>query len=147
MSMQPHTEVKRPLKRLRRQRGMTLVEIMVVLVILGLIATAVVVAVVPKLAEARHDRAVLDISNIQQALDLYKIKKGTYPDTASGLKVLVDTQNLPTMPKDPWGNDYTYMNEGGKPNIISYGADGQPGGEGENADISSKDLVPGAQKK
>ena len=130
----------------RRQRGMTLVEIMVVLVILGLIATAVVVAVVPKLAEARKDRAALDIQNIQQALDLYKIKKGTYPDTASGFQALIDTQNLKERPKDPWGNDYVYMNEGGKPVIVSYGADGAPGGDGENTDISSKDLGAGQKK-
>lgn len=119
-------------------RGMTLIEIMVVITILGLIAAAVSIAVIPKLEEARRDRAVLDIKNIEGALKLYYAKKGTYPDTSNGLKALVDTQNLETLPMDPWNHEYIYMNEGGKPTIISYGADGQPGGEGQDADISNQ---------
>lgn len=121
----------------RRNRGMTLIEIMVVITILGLIAAAVGVAVMPQLAKARQDRAALDIKNIQQALDLYKTRKGKYPDTGSGLRALVQEQALKEAPKDPWGNDYVYMNEGGKPVITSYGADGQSGGADEDADISS----------
>jgi general secretion pathway protein G len=121
----------------RRNRGMTLIEIMVVITILGLIAAAVGVAVMPQLAKARQDRARLDIKNIQQALDLYKTRKGKYPDTASGLRALVQEQALKEPPKDPWGNDYIYMNEGGKPVIISYGADGQSGGADEDEDVSS----------
>lgn len=123
----------------RKQRGITLVEIMVVITILGLIAAAVGVAVIPRLNEAKQNTARLDISNIQAALKLYYAKKGNYPDTATGLKGLVDQQMLEKMPQDPWGHDYTYLNEGGKPVIISYGADGAPGGEGADADISSKD--------
>ncbi|NBD08589.1 type II secretion system major pseudopilin GspG [Corallococcus silvisoli] len=123
----------------RRNRGMTLIEIMVVITILGLIAAAVGVAVIPKLEEAKQDTARLDIRNIQSAMKLYYTKKGSYPDTATGLKALVDTQNLERMPMDPWGREYVYMNEGGKPVITSYGADGNPGGEGSDADISSKD--------
>jgi general secretion pathway protein G len=121
----------------RRNRGMTLIEIMVVITILGLIAAAVGVAVMPQLAKARQDRASLDIKNIQQALDLYKTRKGKYPDTGTGLRALVEAQALKDMPKDPWGNDYVYLNEGGKPVITSYGADGQNGGGDEDADISS----------
>ncbi|RKH59891.1 type II secretion system major pseudopilin GspG [Corallococcus llansteffanensis] len=123
----------------RRNRGMTLIEIMVVITILGLIAAAVGVAVIPKLEEAKQDTARLDIRNIQSAMKLYYTKKGSYPDTATGLKALVDTQNLERMPTDPWGREYVYMNEGGKPVITSYGADGNAGGEGSDADISSKD--------
>ncbi|GMT96454.1 type II secretion system major pseudopilin GspG [Corallococcus caeni] len=123
----------------RKNRGMTLIEIMVVITILGLIAAAVGVAVIPKLEEAKQDTAKLDIRNIQSAMKLYYTKKGSYPDTATGLKALVDTQNLERMPLDPWGREYVYMNEGGKPVITSYGADGNPGGEGSDADISSKD--------
>ncbi|RKH16644.1 type II secretion system protein GspG [Corallococcus praedator] len=126
----------------RRNRGMTLIEIMVVITILGLIAAAVGVAVIPKLEEAKQDTARLDIRNIQSAMKLYYTKKGSYPDTATGLKALVDTQNLERMPTDPWGKEYVYMNEGGKPVITSYGADGNPGGEGSDADISSKDTGP-----
>jgi len=121
----------------RRNRGMTLIEIMVVITILGLIAAAVGVAVMPQLAKARQDRASLDIKAIQQALDLYKTRKGKYPDTGSGLRALVEAQSLKELPKDPWGNDYVYLNEGGKPVITSYGADGQNGGADEDADISS----------
>ena len=136
------------LKRARRRaRGMTLVEIMVVLVILGLIMGAVVVAVVPRLEEARHDRAMLDIQNIRAALKLYYAKKGQYPDTGSGLKALIDGQYLEKI-QDPWGNDYVYTSEGrGEPTIASYGRDGQPGGEGPDADISSKELNAKPQGK
>ena len=131
---------KKQQQRRRRNRGMTLIEIMVVITILGLIAAAVGVAVIPQLDAARVDRAKLDIQNIQGAFKLYYAKKGGYPDTATGLKALVDTNTLEEIPKDPWGNDYMYLNEGGKPVIISYGSDGTQGGEGNSADISSKDL-------
>ncbi|MBF5044907.1 type II secretion system protein GspG [Aggregicoccus sp. 17bor-14] len=131
----------------RRRRGMTLIEIMVVITILGLIAAAVGVAVIPKLDESRVERAKLDIHTIQGALKLYYAKKGNYPDTATGLKALVDTNNLETLPKDPWGNDFVYLNEGGKPVIISYGSDGTQGGEGSSADISSKDVGASASNK
>jgi general secretion pathway protein G len=123
----------------RRRRGMTLIEIMVVITILGLIMAAVGVAVIPKLDEAKQDTARLDIANIHGALKLYYTKKGKYPDTGTGLKALVDTQNLERIPMDPWGHEYVYMNEGGKPVIISYGADGTQGGEGPDSDITSKD--------
>ena len=130
----------------RRQRGMTLIEIMVVITILGLIMAAVGVAVIPKLDEAKQDTARLDIANVGQALKLYYTKKGKYPDTGTGLRALVDTNNLERIPTDPWGREYVYMNEGGKPVIISYGADGTAGGEGPDADISSKDNAASAQK-
>ncbi len=130
----------------RRNRGMTLIEIMVVITILGLIAAAVGVAVIPQLEQARRDRAALDIKNIQGAMKLYYTKKGKYPDTASGLQALVETQALESMPKDPWNNDYVYINEGGKPVIISYGADGTAGGEGSDADISSADAAAAANR-
>jgi general secretion pathway protein G len=139
-------KMKKQQKR-RRSRGMTLIEIMVVITILGLIAAAVGVAVIPQLNAARRDRAELDIKSIQNALKLYYTKKGNYPDTGTGLKGLVDMQALEQLPKDPWNNDYVYMNEGGKPVIISYGADGTTGGEGNDADISSKELSSGNAKK
>ena len=128
-------------KQQRRRRGMTLIEIMVVITILGLIMAAVGVAVIPKLDEAKQDTARLDIANIHNALKLYYTKKGKYPDTGTGLKALVDTQNLEKVPTDPWGNEYVYMNEGGKPVLMSYGADGTQGGEGPDADISSRDAA------
>ena len=107
---------------------MSLIEIMVVITILGLIMAAVGVAVIPKLDEARRDTARLDIANLHNALKLYYAKKGKFPDTSTGLRALVETQTLEQMPKDPWGNDYVYLNERGKPVITAYGADGSPGG-------------------
>jgi len=139
------TQPRRLARRRRNQAGMTLVEIMVVITILGLVMAAVGVSVIPRLNEARQDRARLDLKNIEGAMKLYYTKKGSYPDTGSGLKSLVDMQLLDQMPKDPWDREYVYMNEGGKPVIISYGADGAPGGEGPDSDISSKDA--GAAKK
>ncbi|MCP3141360.1 type II secretion system major pseudopilin GspG [Pyxidicoccus xibeiensis] len=140
------SQKNRSQRKQRRNRGMTLIEIMVVITILGLIAAAVGVAVIPQLEAARRDRASLDIKNIQGAMKLYYTKKGKYPDTASGLNALVEAQALEQMPKDPWNNDYVYINEGGKPVIISYGADGTAGGEGNDADISSADGAAAANR-
>src|SRR5690349_4362001 len=126
-------------RRDRRRRGMTLIEIMVVMVILGLIAGMVGIAVVGAADQARVDRTKTDIHNLQGALDLYKARHGRYPDTGSGLKVLVDENILNKMPKDAWDNDFQYLNEGGKAVVKSYGEDGSPGGDGTNEDISNQD--------
>jgi len=122
-----------------RRRGMTLIEIMVVMVILGLIAGMVGIAVVGAADRARVDRTKTDIANLQGALDLFKARHGKYPDTGSGLKALVDENILSKMPKDAWDNDYQYLMEGGKAVVKSYGADGQPGGDSTNADLSNLD--------
>ncbi|HUM09331.1 MAG TPA: type II secretion system major pseudopilin GspG [Myxococcaceae bacterium] len=137
--------MKRKLKGRRAPRGMTLIEIMVVLVILGLIASAVVIAVFPQLQKARIDRTNLDIGNIDSALKLYNARKGKFPDTTTGLKALVDMEILDKMPKDAWGNDYVYTLENGRPVIVSYGADGVPGGDGPNADISNRPQTTAAK--
>lgn len=128
----------------RRRRGMTLIEIIVVITILSLLMAAVGVAVIPQLEQAKVDRAKMDIGNIQNALKTYYAKKGNYPDTGVGLKALVDTQILERVPMDPWDTEYVYMKEGSTPVIISYGKDKAPGGTETDADISSKDL---GQKK
>jgi general secretion pathway protein G len=133
--------ITRQLTRRRRgNRGMTLIEIIVVITILSLLMAAVGVAVIPRLEEAKVDRAKLDISNILMALKTYYAKKGNYPDTGAGLKALVDSQILEKQPVDPWDHEYVYMLESGKPVVISYGKDGSPGGSESDADISSKDL-------
>lgn len=129
--------------RNRRRRGMTLIEIMVVMVILGLIAGMVGIAVVGAADRARVDRTKTDISSLQGALDLYKARHGRYPDTGTGLKALVDESILNKMPKDSWDNDFQYLMEGGKAVVKSYGADGQPGGDGNNADLSNQDAAGG----
>lgn len=126
-------------RRQRASRGMTLIEIIVVITILSLLMAAVGVAVIPQLDKAKQDTARMDIGNLQTALKTYYAKKGNYPDTGSGLRVLVESQILDRAPVDPWGHDYVYMNEGGKPVVISYGRDGSPGGSELDEDISSKD--------
>jgi general secretion pathway protein G len=133
--------VKKLMKRNRQRRGMTLIEIIVVIAILALLTAAVAVAVIPRLEEAKVDRAKLDIANIQNALKTYYVKKGGYPDTGAGLHALVDAQIVEKMPMDPWEHEYVYLNEGGKPVIISYGKDGTPGGAEYDTDLSSKDVA------
>lgn len=123
-------------KKRKGARGMTLVEIMVVITIIGLITAAVAVAVMPKLVEARQERARSDIKAIENAADLYKLKKGRYPTT---LDELVKTENLNEMPLDPWGNGYLFVLEGNKPLVKSKGGDGKEGGDGEDSDISNRD--------
>ncbi len=124
----------------RVQRGMTLIEIMVVVAILGMIAAVVAVGVVGRLAEAKRQAAVLDIKGFDDGLLLYKMKHGHFPTTSEGLAVLYSEGFLKgEVKQDPWGHDYVYVSPGQKHpdyyDIISYGADGQPGGEKEDADL------------
>lgn len=131
--------IGRGLARATSQRGMTLIEIMVVLVILGLIASAVGVNVMGSLADAKIKRTKTDLSSLENCLDLYKIDKGRYPSTEEGLQALVAAGKCKANLKDGWDRDYVYLNPGqvhaDSYDVKSYGADGQPGGEGENADI------------
>ena len=92
--------MKRKLKGRRAPRGMTLIEIMVLLLILGLIASAVVIAVFPQLQRARVDRTNLDIGNIDSGLKLYNARKGKFPDSAAGLRAAVDMESVDIMPID-----------------------------------------------
>ena len=136
--------------RARLQSGFTLIEIMVVVVILGLLAAIVVPKVMSRPDEARVVAAHADIAAIVQALKLYRLDNATYPSTEQGLAALVvrpgtDPQPLnwkpggylDRVPKDPWGKEYQYLNPGthGEIDVFSYGADQQPGGDGNNADI------------
>jgi len=124
---------------------MTLIEILVVMVILGLIATAVAVNVVGRASQARVDRAKTDVQRIaSDGIEAFKVMRGRFPTTEEGLKLLLDEKFLkPNAPdgklNDPWGKEYIYLYPGqAHPDgfdVKSYGADGQPGGEGENADI------------
>lgn len=126
-------------KRAQRRRGMTLIEIMVVVTIIGVMTAGVGIAVMNSLHSAKVSQARADFKTIENGLKLYQTKRGKLPDTATGLKALVDQGILDKQPQDPWGNDYVYMNEAGKAVITSYGADGGPGGEGNDRDISNKD--------
>ncbi|MHB8420295.1 MAG: type II secretion system major pseudopilin GspG [Myxococcales bacterium] len=136
------TDWKKQSGRGSAQRGMTLIEIMVVVAILGMIAGVVGVAVMGRFKEAKVETAQLDIKGFANGLNLYKLKHSHYPTTADGLAVLYSEGFLEgAQKKDPWQNDYVYICPGTKnPNsydIISYGADGKPGGDDEDADITN----------
>lgn len=136
----------------RGQQGFTLIEIMVVVVILGILAAMVVPKVLDRPDQARATAAKQDVSGLMQALKLYRLDHGTYPSMNQGLNVLVerpaDAKNsnwrsyLERLPNDPWGRPYHYLNPGanGEVDIFSLGADGQPDGDGVNADIGSWQL-------
>ena len=134
-------------QRANRRRGMTLLEIMVVVTIIGLIMGAVVVAVMPVLACARQKRVMMDFSSIRQALDLYKAKTGKYPQTGEGLGALVSSKLLDKAPQDSWGHEYVYVLEGSKYTITSYGADGSAGGDGDDADLNSSMVKAPCEEK
>jgi general secretion pathway protein G len=132
------------------QRGFTLIELLVVLVIIGVLAALIVPNVLDRTDDARVTAAHTDVNNLVQALKLYKLDNQRYPSTEQGLEALVQkptTEPIPSnwrpyldkLPKDPWGNKYQYLNPGvkGEIDVFSFGADGQPGGEGRNADIGS----------
>jgi general secretion pathway protein G len=130
-------------RRRRAPRGMTLIEIIVVITILSLLMAAVGVAVIPRLEEAKVDRAKMDVRQIKDMLQTYYMKKGKYPDTGSGLKSLLEAQITEKALIDPWDHEYIYVLESGKPNVISYGKDGAPGGSEYDADVSLKELEAG----
>jgi len=130
-------------RRRRAQRGMTLIEIMVVVIIIGLIGTAVAVNVFGNLAEAKVSTAKSDIAKISDGVDTYKVLRGHFPTTEQGLNVLIQEKILKANKNgkvlDPWDREYIYLAPGQAHadayDVKSYGADGAPGGEGENADL------------
>ncbi|MFZ4876275.1 type II secretion system major pseudopilin GspG [Janthinobacterium sp. Mn2066] len=144
----------RPIRQ-RLARGFTLIEIMVVVVIMGILASLVVPKLIARTGESKVAAAKVDMATIMQALKLYRLDNQRYPTTEQGLRALVEKPTtgpaangwkvggyLEKMPKDPWGNPYQYLSPGlkGEVDIISLGADGQPGGTGDDADIGSWEL-------
>jgi general secretion pathway protein G len=137
-------------QRTRRQRGVTLIEMLVVMTIIALFAALVAPRLLNKSDTARVTAARAQINSFMTALGTYKLDTGVYPTTEMGLNALrtrpqgVNQWQGPYLPQeiphDPWGNDYIYKypsDQGDEPEIICYGADGQPGGEGINADVVS----------
>ena len=135
---------------MQKQRGFSLIEIMVVVVILGILASIVVPKIISRPDEARVVKGKQDILAIQNALDLYKLDNNVYPSTDQGLEALVIKptgsplpthwkQYLRSVPKDPWGREYIYLNPGrhSEIDIFTLGADGQEGGAGVNAEIGN----------
>jgi general secretion pathway protein G len=119
--------------------GFTLVELMVVLVIIGLLATIVIINVMPALDRGAVTKARADLANLEEALEIYKISNARYPTTEEGLRVLVPNQ-IRRLEVDPWNRPYVYTAPGrdGRPyTIATLGADGRAGGSEENADISN----------
>ena len=135
-----------------KESGFTLVELMVVIVIIGLLATIVAINVIPAGDKAKGVKAKADIANIEGALDLYKLQVGSYPTTAQGLAALSTPPEgvaaatyqrggylKGKLPDDPWHRPYLYASPGkhGEADVWTYGADGKEGGEGTDADIGS----------
>ncbi len=140
---------------MKNKRGFTLIEIMVVVIILGLLAGIVLPKILGREEEAKVSAAKVQIKSIESALDGFKLDNGFYPTTDQGLSALIkkpEVGRIPDkwneggylkparIPKDPWGKDFLYFspgNEGREYEIVSYGPDGEQGGEGKNADIES----------
>ncbi len=137
--------------------GFTLIELMVVMVILGILATMIVPRIMDRPEEARRIKASVDIQSIEQALKMYNLDNGGYPTTEQGLLALVEPPSVGRLakkwreggyfdkgrvPKDPWGNEYIYISPGlhGDFDLSSYGADGEPGGDGKDADVNNWEL-------
>jgi len=124
----------------RNEEGFTLVELMVVLVIIGLLATIVIINVMPAVDKASTTKAHADISTLEQAIEMYRLDHMRYPTQAEGLPSLVAGNYIRRLPNDPWNHPYAYKvpGAGGHPfQVMSLGADGREGGSGENADISN----------
>jgi general secretion pathway protein G len=135
--------------------GFTLIEVMVVIVILGVLAALVVPKVMSRPDEARQVAAKQDVASLMQALKLYRLDNKRYPNTEQGLQALIAKPSsgpaadnwkaggyLERLPQDPWGKPYQYLNPGlrGEIDVFSFGADGQPGGEGTDIDIGNWNL-------
>ena len=139
-------------RRRRQQRGFTLMELLVVLAILGLLVSLVGPQVLNQLGGAKTKTAKIQIRDLEQALEIYKLDVGRFPSTSEGLEALVSKPGNATgwngpylkggkVPNDPWNREYNYKYPGEKAemDIFSYGLNGSPGGDGEDADVNNWD--------
>jgi general secretion pathway protein G len=135
-------------KKLSNKKGFTLVEMLVVMVMIALLASLVAPRLFPKLGKGKQSAAHAQIELLGQALDQFRLDTGRYPTTQEGLNVLVTNQTIENwdgpylkkaLPSDPWGKPYSYQCPGqhGEYDLISYGRDGAPGGDGEDKDVVS----------
>lgn len=134
-----------------REDGFTLTEVLVTMAIIGLLTTGVVLAVLPRLGDASITKAKADIASYETALEFYRLDHFRYPSEQDGLTALVEAPSgvdaakypdegyVQQLRNDPWGNAYVYRNPGenGPYDLLSYGADGQEGGEGADADVTN----------
>lgn len=148
--------IRNPLSTRSRSSGFTLIELMVVLVILGLLASIVTLKVVGQTDKARVTKAKVEVQKLGQALNMYKLDNFVYPSTQQGLQALVHRPSgdppapnwqsggyVNRLPIDPWGHPYQYLNpgtHGGDYDLFSLGPTGKPGGTGENAEIGNWNL-------
>lgn len=138
-----------------KQRGFTIVEILVVVAIIGILAAAVAVNVTGYVGKSRQERARMDLASIKNAIDLYYLQHYRYPSNDDGLAVLAERSDthpgglISELPVDPWGNPYEYRFPGqhGTFDVICYGRDGAPGGTGEDADIGSWEVGAAAPQR
>jgi general secretion pathway protein G len=120
----------------RSRRGMTLIEIMVVIAILGMMATIITVAYIRYLDQSKVDGTNIQMHNVAQAMDAYKVQFGQYPTTEQGIQELVNKKVMPSLPKDKWDRDFEYIrNKSDSYTIKSYGSDGAAGGENFDKDL------------
>lgn len=124
----------------RKPRGLTLIEMVVVITILSLLMAAVGVYAVGVLVGAKHDVAQQDLRTALISVEMFKARRNRYPSTDEGFAAMVEAKVLKKLPKDPWGGALGYALEAGEPVVTSLGADQLPGGTGDNADLSSRDL-------
>jgi len=151
----PLEALRNRLSQMAPPTGFTLIELMIVIIILGILATIIVPRFMGREEEAKHTVAIVQIKNIEAALKLFKLDNGFYPSTEQGLEALVVKPTIGQIPKnwreggylekgkvpkDPWGNPYIYISPGvhlKEYDLESYGRDGEDGGEGPDADIEN----------
>ena len=152
--MEYHKVQRKNASRSQHQHGFTLIEIMVVVIILGILAAIIAPNVIGRVGDAQVAAAKQDIRGIESALKFYRLDNFAYPTTEQGLEALVTRPADPSirnwkqggyldrLPKDPWGNPYQFLNPGqnAEIDIYTFGRDGRPGGEGEDADIGNWEI-------